>query len=76
MTAPTIEGLPVRIPSRALPPRLVHVTCLMCLSDVTFCGIDAADLPPLGPETATPTCAVCIELRDTHDWLRCLEDHS
>lgn len=73
MTAPTIEQLPVRVPGRTLPPRLIHATCLVCLDEVTFCGINAADLPPLVPKPKAPTCVVCRDLRETHGWDKCLE---
>lgn len=73
MTAPTIEQLPVRVPGRTLPPQLIHATCLACLNEVTFCGIDTTYMPPLIPKPKSPTCVVCADLRKAHDWDRCLE---
>ena len=67
MTAPTLEPLPVRIPGRTLPPRLIHATCLVCLNEVTFCGIDATNLSLVHPKPNEPTCVVCRDLRETHD---------
>lgn len=72
MTAPTLEPLPVRVPGHTLPPRLIHATCLVCLNDVTFCGIDAAGLPLMRPKSTEPTCVVCTDLREVHDWDSCL----
>jgi hypothetical protein len=73
VTAPTTERLPVRVPGRTLPPRLIHATCLVCLNEVTFCGIDAAGLSPVRPKPTEPTCIVCRDLRKAHGWDRCLE---
>ena len=73
MSAPTIEQLPVRVPGRTVPPRLIHATCLVCLNDVTFCGIDVADRLPVQPKPKAPTYIVCADLRIAHDWDRCLE---
>lgn len=67
MTAPTIEELPVRVPGRALPPRLIHVNCAVCNPDRTFCGIDFAALQQVSLSN-TPTCVVCVELENAHDW--------
>lgn len=72
MTAPTIEHLPVRVPGRALSPRLIHGTCVVHLNDLTFCGIDITDRWPL-PKSTKPTCVVCADLWDAHGWGKCLE---
>lgn len=73
MTAPAIEQLPVRIPRRTLPPRLVHACCLVCTpTDRTFCGLDATDMPFRQAKGEKPTCVVCFELHESHDWTGCL----
>ena len=68
MTAPTIENLPVRIPDRTVPPRLVHISCVICSDDTAFCGIDTATLQPVIPRPKKATCVVCVDLHDGHDW--------
>lgn len=67
MTAPTIEQLPVRVPGRSLPPPLIHVSCLRCDPDLTFCGIDATAFQQISSE-ASGSCVVCVDIDKSHDW--------